>query len=172
MTIVMNRNQAMRFIRLSTAAAAAAILGVLAGCAPTKPATAPAAPAARPACTPAAAGDALVGNWLSVAAQKGVAGALRTLYTLNPDGTMTYVEQIKRPRAPSQGLEESGCWSRDRGTLVLRTLESNGVAVNMDDPIYTNRYRIAQSSATELRLEGPQGSVRARRMSPGYRLPF
>lgn len=162
----------MRFIHLSMAAAGAAVLGMLAGCAPTKPATAPSTPPAAPSCTPAAAGDSLVGNWLSVAAQKGVAGALRTLYTLNPDGTMTYVEQIKRPRAPSQGLEESGCWSRDRDTLVLRTLESNGVPVNLDDPIYSNRYRIVRSDARELRLQGPQGSVRARRMSPGYRLPF
>ncbi|MGB6240944.1 MAG: hypothetical protein WBF69_00510 [Castellaniella sp.] len=163
----------MRFIRFSIVAASVAALGALAGCASTKPTTPPAAAeAAAPACTPAAPGDALVGNWLSVSSQKGVAGALRTLYTLNPDGTMTYVEQIKRPRAPSQGLEESGCWARDSGALVLRTLESNGVSVNLSDPIYTNRYRILQSDAAELRLQGAQGSVRARRMSPGYRLPF
>ena len=160
----------MRFIRLSMAAAGAAVLGALAGCAPIKPAAPP--PAATPTCTPAAAGDALVGNWLSVTAQKGVAGSLRTLYTLNPDGTMSYVEQVKRPRTPSQGLEESGCWTRDGDTLVLRTLESNGVPVNLDDPIYSNRYRIIRADASELRLQGEQGSIRARRMSPGYRLPF
>lgn len=163
----------MRFIRFSIAAAGMAALGVLAGCAPTKPAQAPAVVhAAVPACTPAAAGDALVGNWLSVSTQKGVAGALRTLYTLNPDGTMTYVEQIKRPRAPSQGLEESGCWSRSGDALVLRTLESNGVSVDLNDPIYANRYHIVRADAAELRLQGAQGGVRARRMSPGYRLPF
>jgi len=162
----------MRFIRLSTAMAAAVAAGVLAGCASTRPAATAEAQARPPACTAAAAGDALVGNWLSVTAQKGVAGSLRTLYTLNPDGTMSYVEQVKRPRTPSQGLEESGCWTRDGDTLVLRTLESNGVPVNLDDPIYSNRYRIIRADASELRLQGEQGSIRARRMSPGYRLPF
>lgn len=162
----------MRFIQLSMAAAAAVAAGLLAGCASTRPASAPEAQAKPPACTAAAAGDALVGNWLSVTAQKGVAGSLRTLYTLNPDGTMSYVEQVKRPRTPSQGLEESGCWTRDGSTLVLRTLESNGVPVNLNDPIYSNRYRIVRSDASELRLQGEQGSIRARRMSPGYRLPF
>ncbi|MBV2180437.1 hypothetical protein [Castellaniella sp. MT123] len=162
----------MRFIRLSMAAVGAAVLGSLAACAPTKPAVAPAVSIATPTCAPAATGDRLVGNWLSVTSQKGVAGALRTLYTLNPDGTMSYVEQIKRPRAPSQGLEESGCWSREGETLVLRTLESNGSRVNLNDPIYTNRYRVVRADATELRLLGTNGTVRARRMSPGYRLPF
>ncbi len=119
-------------------------------------------------------GDPLVGNWLSVSAQKGVAGALRTLYTLNSDGTMSYVEQIKRPRAPSQGLYEAGCWSREGQSLVLRTLESNGSPVNLDDPIYTNRYRVDRVNATEPRLSSRAGTVtvKARRMSPGYRLPF
>ncbi|MGB7483186.1 hypothetical protein ABRZ04_13130 [Castellaniella ginsengisoli] len=159
-------------IRIHALAACAAFLGTLAACAPIKPAPAPMDVAAAPSCTAAAAGDSLVGNWLSVSSQKGVAGALRTLYTLNPDGTMNYVEQIKRPRTPSQGLYEAGCWSRDGQSLVLRTLESNGSPVNLDDPIYTNRYRVDRVSATELRLSGPNGTVKARRMSPGYRLPF
>lgn len=162
----------MRLIRLSMAAIGAAALGALTACAPTKPAVQPAVQAPVPTCAPAAAGDKLVGNWLSVTSQKGVAGALRTLYTLNPDGTMSYVEQIKRPRAPSQGLEESGCWSHEDGTLVMRTLESNGSRVNLKDPIYTNRYRVVRVDAVELRLLGANGAVRARRMSPGYRLPF
>ncbi len=160
-------------IRIHAWAACAAVLGTLAACAPIKPVSAPAqAPAARPSCTAAVAGDPLVGNWLSVSSQKGVAGALRTLYTLNPDGTMNYVEQIKRPRTPSQGLYESGCWSHEGQTLILRTLESNGSPVNLDDPIYTNRHRVDRVNATELRLSGPDGAVKARRMSPGYRLPF
>ena len=160
-------------IRIHSGAACVA-LAVLAACTPIQPAPAPAAapPAPPPACTAAAAGDPLVGNWLSVSAQKGVAGALRTLYTLNADGTMGYVEQIKRPRAPSQGLYESGCWSRDGQTLILRTLESNGSPVNLDDPIYTNRYRVVRVNATALQIGGPGGTVKARRMSPGYRLPF
>ncbi|MCZ4328406.1 hypothetical protein [Castellaniella denitrificans] len=160
-------------IRIHAWAACAAVLGVLSACAPIKPApTAGGAQAARPSCTAAVAGDPLVGNWLSVRSEKGVAGALRTLYTLNPDGTMNYVEQIKRPRTPSQGLYESGCWAREGQTLVLRTLESNGSPVNLEDPIYTNRHRVDRVNATELRLSGPGGAVKARRMSPGYRLPF
>jgi len=159
-------------IRIHVGVACAALLA-LAACAPIKPAPAPAAaPPVPPACTAAAAGDPLVGNWLSVGSQKGVAGALRTLYTLNADGTMNYVEQIKRPKAPSQGLYESGCWAHDGQTLILRTLESNGSPVNLDDPIYTNRHRVVRVNATELQLSGPDGAVKARRMSPGYRLPF
>ena len=159
-------------IHLHAGAACAALL-TLAACAPIRPASEPAAaPPAPPACTAAVAGDPLVGNWLSVGSQKGVAGALRTLYTLNPDGSMNYVEQIKRPRTPSQGLYEAGCWSHDGQTLTLRTLESNGSPVNLDDPIYTNRYRVLRVNATELQLGGPSGTVKARRMSPGYRLPF
>ena len=162
----------MNRIRIHAAAACAALL-TLSACAPIKPAPAPAAtPPAAPSCTAAAAGDPLVGNWLSVSSQKGVAGALRTLYTLNSDGTMNYVEQIKRPRAPSQGLYESGCWTHAGQTLTLRTLESNGSPVNLDDPIYTNHHRVVRVSPTELQLNGPNGAVTARRMSPGYRLPF
>jgi len=44
--------------------------------------------------------------------------------------------------------------------------------VNLEDPIYTNRHRVDRVNATELRLSGPGGAVKARRMSPGYRLPF
>lgn len=54
----------------------------------------------------------------------------------------------------------------------MRTLESNGSRVNLKDPIYTNRYRVVRVDAVELRLLGANGAVRARRMSPGYRLPF
>ncbi|MGB3424807.1 MAG: hypothetical protein WBF84_01515 [Castellaniella sp.] len=160
-------------IRIQAWVACATVLGALAACAPIKPAPSSAgSPAARPSCTAAVAGDPLVGNWLSVSSQKGVAGSVRRLYTLNSDGTMSYVEQVKRPRAPSQGLDESGCWSHEGQTLVLRTLESNGSPVNLNDPIYTNRHRVDRVNATELRLSGPAGSVQARRMSPGYRLPF
>src|SRR5690606_28804749 len=74
--------------------------------------------AAQPAACKAVSGDdVLVGNWLSVDSRKGVAGSLRTLYTLSLDGTMTYVEQLKRPGKPSQGLHESGCWQRDGNVL-------------------------------------------------------
>lgn len=153
----------------------AVVAVALAGCAPmSRQASNQAASATppMPACVAAASGDPLVGNWLAVGTQKGVAGALRTLYTLNADGTMAYVEQIKRPRTPSQGLYESGCWSRNGNTLVLRTLLSNGSPVNLDDPIYTNRYRVGRVDAAQLLLQGPNGSVNAKRMSAGYRLPF
>src|SRR5690606_654716 len=90
LTFVMEGNQAMYRIRIHAWAACAAVLVTLAACAPIKPAQPPAEPAtARPSCVAAVAGDPLVGNWLSVSSQKGVAGALRTLYTLNPDGTMS-----------------------------------------------------------------------------------
>lgn len=138
----------------------------------TTPPKAPEQAAQLPACEAVGGDEVLVGNWLSVDSRKGVAGSLRTLYTLNPDGTMAYVEQLKRPGKPSQGLHESGCWQRDGDDLVLHTRASNGVPVDVADPIYTNRYRVDRVGATDLRMQGPQGAVRARRMSPGYRLPF
>lgn len=162
----------MQAVRRLRGAASLAALVALAACAPVTPPPKVQAPAQPPTCVAPASGDSLAGNWLSVKSEKGVAGALRTLYTLNPDGTMKYVEQIKRPRTPSQGLYETGCWSHENQTLILRTLQSNGVPVNLSDPIYTNRYRVQQVTATELRVLGPNGPVRARRMSPGYRLPF
>jgi hypothetical protein len=175
MTYVMNEDQTMqtiRGLRRLRAGAGLAVLVALAACAPTTPRPSVPVAAQPPSCVAAASGDLLTGNWLSVASEKGVAGALRTLYTLKPDGTMHYVEQIKRPRTPSQGLYETGCWSREGQTLVLRTLQSNGVPVNLSDPIYTNRYRVQQVTTHELRMLGRNGAVRARRMSPGYRLPF
>lgn len=142
---------------------------VLAACAPTSPVR---QQPDVPQCQAAAPGEAMVGNWLSVSSQRGLAGALRTLYTLNADGSMVYVQQIKRPRTPSQGLHESGCWHRDGQTLVLRTILSNGSPVNLDDPIYTNRYDILRVDTTNLRMRGAEGLIDAKRMSPGYRLPF
>ncbi|PLC54802.1 hypothetical protein CR155_04860 [Pollutimonas nitritireducens] len=145
----------------------------LAGCA--APVTAPPTPPTKtvPKCVAAAMGEPLIGNWLSVRKQKGVAGELRTLITLNADGTMAYTEQLKRGKNPSQGLEEAGCWRRDKKMLVLQTLESNGAPVNLDDPIYTNRYTVVSSSATALTVKSQDATrITARRMSPGYRLPF
>jgi hypothetical protein len=172
MTYVMNGNQTAWAPRVWRWPAALAVVGALAACAPTAPPPSASAPAKPPACVAASAGDPVVGNWLSVASEKGVAGALRTLYTLKADGTMSYVEQIKRPRTPSQGLYETGCWTHQGNTLTLRTLQSNGSPVNLDDPIYVNRYQVEQATATDLRMRGPDGTVRVKRMSPGYRLPF
>lgn len=145
--------------------------GWLAGC--TTPMRAPEPEVASPpSCQAAHSGEALVGNWLSVSSQKGVAGTLRTLYTLNADGTMVYVEQIKRSGKPSHGLHESGCWRYEGGQLVLQTVLSNGSPVDTSDPIYVNRYQVQEAGATELTMRSDKGTVRARRMSPGYRLPF
>lgn len=126
-----------------------------------------------PACTPVSETESLLGNWLAVHAQKGVSGELRTLFTLQSDGTMAYTEQLKRQGKPSQGLSETGCWYREGQTLVLKTHESYGVPVELNDPIYTNRYTVISIEEKLLRLTTPVGvKITARRMSPGYRLPF
>src|SRR3546814_18275164 len=92
-------------------------------------------PAEKPqiSCQAAAPGDALVGNWLSVRKEKGVVGELRTLFTLHPDGTMAYTEQLKRGNKPSQGLSETGCWKREGQALVLQTMQSNGMPIDNND---------------------------------------
>src|SRR5690606_32959546 len=69
-------------------------------------------------CVAAAPSDGLVGNWLSVRRQSGVTGELRTLVSLRADGTMSYDEQLTRPRKAPQGLSETGCWQRDGQALV------------------------------------------------------
>lgn len=144
----------------------------LAGCTTSAPPSTTSVAATPPPCQAAQSGEALVGNWLSVSSQKGIVGTLRTLYTLNADGTMVYVEQVKRPGKPSQGLHESGCWHREGSELVLRTVLSNGAPVDIADPIYVNRYQIQTVGETNLSMRGELGPVQARRMSPGYRLPF
>ncbi|MGB3290719.1 MAG: hypothetical protein WBA83_15710 [Burkholderiaceae bacterium] len=127
----------------------------------------------QPTCQAPAQGDTLVGNWLSVRKEKGVAGELRTLFTLHPDGTMAYTEQLKRGSKPSQGLSETGCWTHSGQTLVLQTLQSNGVPIDTKDPIYTNRYVVASQSGKSLTMRRSDGtSIKAKQMSPGYRLPF
>ena len=125
------------------------------------------------ACTPVSDTEPLLGNWLAVRSQKGVVGELRTLFTLHVDGTMAYTEQLKRKGKPSQGLSETGCWYRQGQDLVLQTQKSHGVLVELNDPIYTNRYAVISVEPDMLRLTTPEGAkIMARRMSPGYRLPF
>lgn len=148
------------------------VAAVIAGCA-TQPPPAPKSEAQPPACQAAAKNDALTGNWLSVRQQKGVNGELRTLFTLNQDGTMAYTELLKRGRNPSQGLSETGCWTHAEGALVLQTLLSNGAPVSLEDPIYKNSYVVEASAGDSLTLRSAEGArIKARRMSPGYRLPF
>ena len=160
-------------LRQRTLLMAAATMVFIAGCA--APVTAPPQPPAKPEvkCQAAAAGEALTGNWLNVRKQKGVAGELRTLFTLHADGVMSYTEKLKRGKNPSQGLEETGCWQRQQQTLTLQTLASNGAPVDVNDPIYTNRYTIVSASGNIMTLKASDGTtIRAKRMSPGYRLPF
>ena len=162
--------------RTSWVAVLATVL--LSACAVKSPAPEPAKPPVaaapvHPACQPAAAGDQLAGNWLSKHRQKGVVGELRTLFTLQTDGTMAYTEQVKRPNKPSQGLSESGCWSRKGNDLMISTQESNGVSTEPGDPIYQNHYNIVSLTARNLVLRDQSGTTyRLTKMSPGYRLPF
>lgn len=159
-------------LRARAIASLVAGAAVLAGCtAPSVPPPTASKPVLEP-CVAAAAGEPLAGNWLSVRTQKGVLGELRTLFTLHADGTMAYTEQLKRPKKPSQGLDETGCWKRDGQVLVIETRHSNGVPVDASDPIYTNRYTVVSSNARLLTLQGQDGVIKAKRMSPGYRLPF
>lgn len=157
--------------KYQTGFAMAAVAAVLAGCAvaPPERAVVP----KETACRTAAAGEALVGNWLSVRRVSGVTGELRTYLRLRGDGTMTYEEQLSRPRKAPQGLAETGCWHREGDMLVLRTVESNGSPVDLDDPIYVNRYRIVREGGERMGLRTPEGvQLDARRMPPEYRLPL
>jgi len=151
--------------------AAAAAIVALAGCAGAPSQRAPAAPDT--ACSAAPADESLVGSWLSVRRESGVTGELRTLISLRADGTMSYAEQLSRPRRGPQGLAETGCWRREGTTLVLRTVESNGSPVDLDDPIYVNRYQVISEAGGRITLRTPEGvRLEARRMPPDYRLPL
>lgn len=124
-------------------------------------------------CVAAAQGEPLIGNWMSVRREKGVAGELRTLISLRADGTMSYQEQLSRPGRAPQGLAETGCWERQGGMVVLRTLASNGSPVDPEDPIYVNRYQLTRESAERIGLQAADGvRVDARRMPADYRLPL
>jgi len=146
-----------------------ALTALLAGCAtapaPTKP------KAAGEACSPVPANDPFIGTWLGVRTFKGVAGELHVLFALKADGTMAYSEQLKRGKKPPQELNETGCWSHDHSTLALRTTKSNGVPVELDDPIYSNKYTIRSQDSKVLSLLGSDGEFKARRMPDSYRLP-
>src|SRR5690606_18227913 len=70
-----------------------ALTVVVASCA--VPPEAPKVEAGPPACTAAQPGDGLVGNWLAVRKQKGVAGELRTLFTLNADRSEEHTSELQ-----------------------------------------------------------------------------
>ncbi|TAL84370.1 MAG: hypothetical protein EPN46_04855 [Candidimonas sp.] len=159
-----SRRNSVSFLSLAAAA-------LLAGCASKAPPPGP-VKTASVVCTARPANDPLVGVWLNVRKEKGIVGEMYTLVTLKSDGTMEYGEQLKRGRQPPQGLSESGCWSRASQTLVLRSTQSNGVPVDLNDPIYINRYAIVSQAGKRLVLRGTDGTLAARRMPDGYRLPF
>ncbi|MYN14103.1 hypothetical protein GSY71_13230 [Pusillimonas sp. TS35] len=162
-----------KVLRQHTMLAGVVMAGLLAACTAPIKEKPKEEPPAKPTCEAVAPGDPAVGNWLSVRREKGVRGELRTLFTLNADGTMAYTEQIKRSNNPSHGLAETGCWRHDANTIVLRTLESNGAAVDLNDPIYTNRYVLVSATSEKLELRASDGvRIMARKMSSGYRLPF
>ena len=145
--------------------------GVLGACAPV-PEKKPEPPAPKPVCQPAASGSPLVGNWLGSRKASGMTGELKVWLQLKADGTMVYSEQLQRKRKPPQSLSEDGCWRAEGQMLVLQTLNSNGVPVELDDPIYTNRYSVQSQTTRNLRLRGSEGELSVGRMPDNYRLPF
>lgn len=168
------RNVLFHFNRMAVCASAGLLV---AGCAithPQKPPHRQAAhhPATSVRCQPAQPGDAAIGNWYGVRSQRGVAGKMHVLIHLRADGTMSYEEELKRGKRPSQALNETGCWRRDKQGLVLRTTMSNGDPVELADPIYTNRYAVRSQSRQHMELNGPFGPLGVRRMPGDYRLPF
>ncbi|CFW37295.1 putative lipoprotein [Bordetella pertussis] len=54
-------------------------------------------------------------------------------------------------------------------------MQSNGEPVDASDPIYQNRYRVEKVDSGKLTLRELKRNgqaVTARRMQPGYRLPY
>lgn len=165
-------------VRVAAAASAAA---VVAGCSVQRarqsvpPPAPPAAEAkASPPCTPAQAGDPLVGTWYATATQSGVKGQLHTLMVLAADGSMRLTNRVSSGRDIRSELRESGCWQASGGMLETRVTLSNGEPVDADEEIYRNRYRVEKVDARQLVYrEAGAGAQRmtARRMQDGYRLP-
>ncbi|HEY9281626.1 MAG TPA: hypothetical protein VIP51_16280 [Eoetvoesiella sp.] len=157
-------------IRKSTFVGGLAVTVFIAGCV-SAPAPAPSVPVAGQ-CRAAPANDPLVGTWLAVRKHKGVAGELHVLFALQADGTMAYNEQLKRGKTPPRELNETGCWHHDKSTLTLQTTKSNGAPIELDDPIYSNKFTIRSQDGKTLSLLGSDGQFKARRMPDGYRLPY
>ena len=126
-------------------------------------------------CAPAEPGSQLVGTWQSNTRPRGVADVFSALIVLAADGSMAYDTQLKVGKRIRPGLREAGCWQTANGVITLQTIKSNGELIDIDDPIYQNRYQIEKTEPTRLTLRelrsGGQ-SITARRMQPGYRLPY
>ena len=168
----------MSSVFLRSAGVACAIV-ILAGCAARKPASIteaqPAEPAKPVACTPAKAGDPMVGTWLSNSRPRDVAGDMQALIVLSADGTMSYESLLKIGRKTRPALRETGCWSVADGIYTMRTTKSAGELVDPADPIYLNRYRVEKVEQSKLSLrELKTGGMllTARRMPAGYRLAY
>ena len=168
----------MSSVFLRTAGVACALV-ILAGCAARKPAAiTEAEPAEAPkpvACTPAKAGDPMIGTWLSNSRPRDVAGDMQSLIVLSADGTMSYESLLKIGRKTRPALRETGCWSVADGVYTMRTTKSAGEPVDATDPIYLNRYRVEKVEKTKLSLrELKTGGMQliARRMPAGYRLAY
>jgi len=123
-------------------------------------------------CRPAEPDEAVVGNWLSTRKEPGVAGEIRLQIRLHADGSMHYVEQLKRGNKPPQTLSEIGCWYKEDKALVLRTTHSNGSQVETQDPIYIQRHDIIEITKNGMALSINGKEVLMRRTSPDYRLPI
>lgn len=152
-------------------------VAVLSGCAVTTQGPAPeiSTPVysdAFQSCTVVSQDEKAVGNWLSVRKESGIPGELRLQVQLLADGSMQYVEQLKRGNKPPQSLEETGCWYREEGTLILRSTHSNELLVDAQDPIYINRYAILELDAKGMTLDMQGKSIHLRRVKSDYRLPI
>ncbi|WMD18679.1 hypothetical protein RAS12_18855 [Achromobacter seleniivolatilans] len=168
----------MSSVYLRSAGIACAVL-VLAGCITRKPATIteaqPAEPPKAMACVPAKAGDPMIGTWLSNSRPRDVSGDLHSLIVLSADGTMAYETLLKIGRKSRPALRETGCWSVADGIYSMQTTKSAGELVDINDPIYLNRYRVEKVEQTKLTLRELKSSgqvLTARRMPAGYRLPY
>ncbi|WP_286900493.1 MULTISPECIES: hypothetical protein [Achromobacter] len=168
----------MSSVFLRTAGVACALV-ILAGCAARKPAAItevqPADPPKPVACTPAKAGDPMVGTWLSNSRPRDVAGDMQALIVLSADGTMSYESLLKIGRKTRPALRETGCWSVENGVYTMRTTKSAGEPVDPTDPIYLNRYRVEKVEQSKLSLRELKSGgmlLTARRMPAGYRLAY
>lgn len=170
-----------RSLFVPLAGTACAALALLVGCAgnssPPPPPVAVEAPPKPPGvtCAPVQAGDPMVGTWYAVSKQKGIAGDYQVLTVLSQDGRMHYETQLKVGRKIRPALRESGCWRVTDGIYTMQTTVSNGEDVDITDPIYINRYRVEKIDQARLTLRDLKSggqSVTARRMPPGYQLPF
>ena len=123
-------------------------------------------------CLLAGQDEPVVGNWLSVRKEAGVAGEIRLQIRLHADGSMHYVEQLKRGNKPPQTLSEIGCWYKEGSDLVLRTTHSNGSQVEASDPIYIQHHAIGEVTEKGMVLNMDGKDIRLRRTKPDYRLPI